>query len=102
VGPQTAALVEQILASRQHPEEGYRSCLGLLRLAKQYEPERVEAASTRAGAVGARSYRHADAILKHGLDRGRLEAEAPAPSRCRVHDNVRRPAQCRQELVHAD
>ena len=47
VGPQTAALVEQILANRPHPEQGYRSCLGLLRLVKQYGPDRVEAASAR-------------------------------------------------------
>jgi transposase len=47
VGPQTEALVQQILASRPHPEQGYRSCLGLLRLAKKYGPERVEAAHQR-------------------------------------------------------
>src|SRR5207237_10462042 len=68
MGPQTAALVEQILASRPHPEQGYRSCLGLLRLAKQYGPERVEAASGRAVAVGARSHRHGGAIHTQRLD----------------------------------
>jgi transposase len=77
VGPQTAALVEQILASRPHPEQGYRSCLGLLRLAKQYGAERVEAASTRAVAVGARSYRHVEAMLKHGPRPGLLPTGAP-------------------------
>ena len=102
VGPQTAALVEQILASRPHPEQGYRSCLGLLRLAKQYGPERVEAASTRAVAVGARSYRHVEAMLKHGLDRLPLETDDPSPSTRRVHDNVRGPAYYQQELPHAD
>src|SRR5439155_1194433 len=45
IGPQTAALVEAILADRPHPEQGYRSCLGLLRLAKGYGPDRLEAAS---------------------------------------------------------
>jgi transposase len=69
IGPQTAALVEAILADRPHPEQGYRSCLGILRLAKGYGVERVEAACARAGAAHARSYRHVDAILKHGLDR---------------------------------
>jgi transposase len=47
VGPQTEALVQQILASRPHAEQGYRSCLGLLRLAKKYGPERVEVAHQR-------------------------------------------------------
>jgi transposase len=101
VGPQTAALVEQILASRPHPEQGYRSCLGLMRLAKQYGPERVEAASARAVAVGARSYRHVEAMLKHGLDRVPLddaESAAPRPD----HANVRGPAYYQQELPHAD
>ena len=101
VGPQTAALVEQILASRPHPEQGYRSCLGLMRLAKQYGPERVEAASGRAVIAGARSYRHVEAMLKHGLDRLPLdttESLSPRPG----HANVRGPAYYQQELPHAD
>jgi transposase len=92
VGPQTEALVLQILASRPHPEQGYRSCLGLLRLAKKYGAERVEAASGRAIAVGARSYRHVDSILKHGLDRLPLEPDDPPPQPRLVHANVRGPA----------
>ena len=101
VGPQTAALVEQILASRPHPEQGYRSCLGLLRLAKQYGPDRVEAASRRAVAVGARSYRHVETMLKHGLDRVPLEPSESSPPRP-DHGNVRGPAYYQQELPHAD
>ena len=69
IGPQTAALVQAILADRPHPEQGYRSCLGLLRLGKRYGEDRLEAACARAVAVGARSYRHVDSMLKHGLDR---------------------------------
>jgi transposase len=78
IGPQTAALVGAILADRPHPEQGYRSCLGLLRLATRYGDTRLEAACTRAVAVGARSYRHVDSMLKHGLDRLPLP-EAPEP-----------------------
>jgi hypothetical protein len=69
IGPQTAALVEAILAERPHPEQGYRSCLGLLRLSRRVGPERLDAACARALAGGARSYRHVDSILKYGLDR---------------------------------
>jgi transposase len=76
IGAQTAALVEAILADRPHPEQGYRSCLGILRLATRYGDARLEAACGRAVAVGARSYRHVDSILKHGLDRLALP-EAP-------------------------
>src|SRR5436309_10093906 len=64
IGAQTAALVAAILADRPHPEQGYRSCLGILRLAKRYGPLRLEAACARAGSVEARSYRHVDSILK--------------------------------------
>jgi transposase len=90
IGPQTAALVAAILADRPHPEQGYRSCLGILRLAKRYDPARLEAACTRALAAGARSYRHVDAILKRGLDRAAAlpAADPPAPV---AHENVRGP-----------
>ncbi len=89
VGPQTAALVEAILASRPHPEQGYRSCLGILRLARRDGPVRLEAACARALAAGARSYRHVDAILKHGLDRCPLAAAGGVPARPVVHAQVR-------------
>jgi transposase len=86
-GPQTAALVQAIMADRPHPEMGYRSCLGVLRLEKHYGAERLEAACARALAAGARSYRHVDAILKCGLDRLPLATTTPvAPLK---HENVR-------------
>jgi transposase len=89
IGGHTAGLVEAILADRPHPEQGYRSCLGILRLAKRYGPARVEAACARAGAVGARSYRHVDSILKHGLDQVALTP--PRAARPLVHEHVRGP-----------
>src|SRR5467141_262777 len=89
IGAQTTALVEAILADRPHPEQGYRSCLGILRLAKGYGPERLEAASTRAVAVGARSYRHVDSILKHGLDRLAPPAAPPPLPLLPAHEHLR-------------
>jgi transposase len=88
IGPQTAALVTAILADRPHPEQGYRSCLGILRLAKRYDPARLEAACARALAAGARSYRHVDAILKRGLDRV-VAAEPEAAALTVPHENIR-------------
>lgn len=90
-GSQTAALVEAILADRPHPEQGYRSCLGIMRLAKRYGDARVEAACARAVAVGARSYRHVDSILKHGLDQLLLPAASPRLPRP-AHEHLRGPA----------
>ena len=92
IGRQTEALVQALLESRPHPEQGYRSCLGILRLAKQHGPARLDAACARALAAGARSYRHVESILKHGLDRLPLDGE-PAPPPVRpLHANVRGPA----------
>jgi transposase len=90
VGPKTAELIEAILEDRPHPEQGYRSCLGILRLAKQYSPARLEAACARAVLVRARSYRHVQSILKNGLDRI-APAKSPAgPLRPSLtHENVR-------------
>jgi transposase len=90
IGPQTAALCEAILKERRHPEQGYRSCLGILRLGKKYGEPRLEAACTRALAVGARSYRHIASILDHGLDKVEAqESQDDCPPR--THENVRGP-----------
>ena len=69
IGPSTAKLAELILESRPHPEQGYRACLGILRLARQYGADRLEAACDRGLDIGARSYGSIQSILKHGLDK---------------------------------
>ena len=76
IGPSTAKLAALILESRPHPEQGYRACLGILRLARQYGAERLEAACDRGLDIGARSYSSIQSILKHGLDR-----QPPQPTR---------------------
>jgi len=85
----TRALVEAIFADRPHPEQGYRSCLGILRLAKRYGDTRLEAACARALQVGARSYRHVESILKHSLDRLPAAAEAARDGVPVPHANLR-------------
>jgi len=67
-GEATAQLVEQMLASRAHPVQGYRACLGVLRLGRQHSPARLEAACVRALALGALSYKSIKSILTHGLE----------------------------------
>ena len=90
VGPKTGELIEAILNDRPHPEQGYRSCLGILRLAKQYGPERLEAACSRAVLVRARSYRHVQSILKNGLDRvPPPETSSESSTTPVTHENVR-------------
>ena len=90
-GPSTGAFVSAILARRTHPEQGFRSCLGVLRLGDRYGAERLEAACERALAAGAIGYRSVDSILKRGLDRTPLPVAAPARPRV-DHANVRGPA----------
>lgn len=67
-GVHTAKVVKQILESKPHPEQGYRSCLGLLRLGQRYSDERLEAACGRAITIGAFSYKSVKSILENGLD----------------------------------
>jgi transposase len=95
-GPYTRALVEGILASRPHPAQGFRACLGVLRLQKPYGPERLEAACRRAVTIQSFSYTSVESILKNGLDQVPLPTQsttAPAIE----HENVR-GAQYYQEL----
>lgn len=88
IGPSTSALVEAIMAAKPHPEQGFRSCLGILRLAKTYGPQRLEAACRRGIDIGARSYGSIASILKHGLDRAYAPATAPQSPPIR-HANIR-------------
>jgi transposase len=90
IGESTSTLVQAILSERPHPEMGYRSCLGILRLARRYGPERLERACARALVIRARSYRSVESILKHGLDRAALPDAPPAPSNPPLrHENIR-------------
>jgi hypothetical protein len=80
--------VETILASKPHPEAGYRSCLGVIRLGKTYSLQRLEAAAGRALHLRACSYPSIKSILACGLDRQPLPE--PAPSRRPIqHPNIR-------------
>ena len=62
-------MVRWQLETRPHPEQGYRSCLGLLRLGKAYGPERLEAACVRAERLGSPRYKTVKNILASGADR---------------------------------
>ena len=89
IGRNTSALVEIILRERTHPEQGFRACVGILRLTKTYGRERLEAACGRALEIGARSYSSVNSILKNNLDRQRPAMPADGPAI--AHDNIRGP-----------
>jgi len=86
-GESTAQLVENIMKHRKHPEQGYRSCLGILRLAKKYSPQRLETACRRACAIRAYSYKSVCSILEKGLDEQPLSR--PEQQLIIKHENIR-------------
>jgi transposase len=87
IGVNAATLVERVMRQRPHPEQGYRSAMGIIALARRYERDRLEAACERALAINAISYSSVSAILKSGLDRASPATEPikAAPS----HANIR-------------
>ena len=89
IGVGTAEVVRWQLESRPHPEQGDRACLGLRRMAREYGPERLEAACTRALAIRSPTYASVASILKTGLDRQRGAAPTNASSTLPEHENVR-------------
>jgi len=87
VGDDTATLADLILRSRPHPEQGFRSCIGILGLVQHHGTERVDAACARALALGTRSYTSVAAILKNRRDQAADTTEAPSL----LHENIRGP-----------
>jgi transposase len=88
-GPNTEKLVTHILENKRHPEQGFRSILGIMRLSRHYTPERVEKASIRALATGACSYKNVKSILQNGLDRQPLLFDQSEETQPPDHSNIR-------------
>jgi hypothetical protein len=82
-------LFRQILATKPHPEMGYRSCLGLVHLAGQHTAERLEMAAARALYFGACSFASVGSILRHHLETQPLPAETALQPAAIVHGNIR-------------
>jgi transposase len=87
-GPNTEALIIALLARRRHPEQAFRTCIGILKLFRGLDPAHVEAAATRAVEIGALNYASISSILKHKL--GRAEPAADSAS-IDHHSNIRGP-----------
>ncbi|MEM5353456.1 hypothetical protein VSR50_36030 [Paraburkholderia caribensis] len=90
IGPHTTAVIAHLLGGRQHPQQAYRTCLDVLRLAKDYGNERLEAACCRAIDLKAPGYKFIASTLKNGLD------QQPSPTSVQAdlpltHANVRGP-----------
>jgi transposase len=88
IGPSTIALVDTIMKAKPHPEQGFRACLGILRLARSYGSARIEAACRRGNDIGAITYGSIKSILQHGLDRAYAN-EKPPDALPIQHRNIR-------------
>jgi transposase len=90
IGICTSNVIDQLLERRSHPTQGYRSCLGILRLAKKFGADRLEQACQRAVHIQALSYKSILSILKKRLDQ--LPLPEPASDAAPLeHDNLRGP-----------
>lgn len=99
IGPPVAELITLILTTRPHPEHGYRACMGLKRLVKQYGGDRVSAACQRALTINGASYTSVHSILKHDLDRVPVIVEVATNVVPILHANLRGPGYYQQALT---
>jgi transposase len=79
IGPATVALFEAIMKVKPHPEQGFRSCLGIIGLMESYGPQRIEAAAKRGNDIGATTYGSIKSILEKGLDRAHAPSTPDTP-----------------------
>lgn len=85
IGNYVHAAVERVLARSPHPEQGYKTCLGILRLAKQFGDDRLNKACQRAITFDACSYKSIKNILQNNLENAQLDCFDPLPE----HQNLR-------------
>lgn len=90
IGEDTSRIAEKIIKSKPYPEQGFRACLGVIRLSKRYGSDRVEAACKRALVTGAIRLKSIESILKTGLDKLPIEEQISVPSIS--HENLRGPS----------
>ncbi len=88
IGPNTAALMDRIMLSKVHPEHGFRSCLGVIRLAKTYTPERLERAALKALELNLTNYKSIKSMMAKGLDAVTLFDQSASFTGI-VHQNIR-------------
>lgn len=91
-GPAAGRVVARIMSDRPHPEQGFRSCMGIHHLGKKFGPERLEAACARAERLGSPCYKTVKNILGSKVEQLPLELEAPTSACLPTHTNTRGPS----------
>jgi len=89
VGPQCGQAVTRLLENKRHSEQGYRACLGIIRLGRRYGAARLESACRRAMLLDACNYRSIKSILATAVDRQPLPKSGTAPVQTILHENLR-------------
>src|ERR1700734_1779645 len=89
IGPNTEGLISAVLASRPHPEQGFRTRLGILRSYRGLDPARVDAVSARALELGVLNCKGVAALLARKPDDAAAREGRPAP--LLDHANLRGP-----------
>ncbi|HAT1945938.1 TPA: IS21 family transposase [Legionella pneumophila] len=100
IGPNTRDVIAHLLSHAAHPEQSYRSCFGILSLAKRYGKDRLEAASYRAIAIGSPRRHSIVSILQKGLDQQPLRPSEPSASSVLKHENIRGANHYQSKLIH--
>jgi transposase len=91
IGPATACVISAILAARRHPQQGFRSALGVLRLGKHFGNDRLEAVCQRAHKLHITTFKSIESMLKNNLDRTALAEQDAARQLPLLHENIRGP-----------
>jgi transposase len=86
IDPVVEHYIGQVLARKQHPEQAYKACMGILSFAKRAGESRLINACKRANDIGYYNYKAIEDILKRNLDK---YEEEPVLSPMPVHDNIR-------------
>ena len=100
IGPNTRDVIQRLLNQGAHPEQNYRSCFGILSLAKRYGKVRLEAASYRALAIGSPRRHSIESILKKGLESQPLNANETDTAPVVKHENIRGPGHYQSKIIH--
>ena len=87
IGDDVAEMIRVVLKSRKHPEQAFKTCMGILNLVNKYEPDRLNKACARALDFGFYSYKRIKSILEKGLEEEPL-AESKEP-KVSSHENIR-------------
>jgi transposase len=91
IGPATQCVISAILAARRHPQQGFRSALGVLRLGKHYGNDRLEAVCQRAHKLHITTFKSIESMLKNNLDRVALIEPSASRQLPLLHENIRGP-----------